>query len=115
MSLTATISTSAPDSCAARKTLRPMRPKPLIPTRTGMAMKPFPWQRRTGRSREGYLGACGRAVHVAVLNLHQQARVVAEVRAQILGDHDRPVAPAGAADGDHEMRLPLGDVLGQEV
>src|SRR5215204_3744560 len=42
MSLTATISTSAPDSCAARKTLRPMRPKPLIPTRTGMAGEPFP-------------------------------------------------------------------------
>src|SRR3954466_6053854 len=36
MSLTATISTSAPCACAARKTLRPIRPKPLIPTRTAM-------------------------------------------------------------------------------
>jgi hypothetical protein len=33
-SLAATISTSAPDACTARKKLRPMRPKPLIPTRT---------------------------------------------------------------------------------
>ena len=35
-SLTATNSMSAPDALAARKTLRPMRPKPLMPTRTGM-------------------------------------------------------------------------------
>src|SRR5829696_3127351 len=48
MSLTATISTSAPDSCAARKTLRPMRPKPLIPTRTGMAIR-NPFLARDGR------------------------------------------------------------------
>ena len=36
MSLTATTSMSALDSLAARNTLRPMRPKPLIPTRTDM-------------------------------------------------------------------------------
>src|SRR3954451_3471729 len=36
-SLTATHSTSAFAACAARNTLRPMRPKPLIPTRVGMA------------------------------------------------------------------------------
>ncbi len=35
-SFTATNSRSAPDACAARKTLRPMRPKPLIPTFTAM-------------------------------------------------------------------------------
>ncbi len=33
-SLAATISMSAPDAWTARKKLRPMRPKPLIPTRT---------------------------------------------------------------------------------
>ena len=32
-SLTATTSTSAPDASTARKKLRPMRPKPLMPTR----------------------------------------------------------------------------------
>ncbi len=35
-SLTATHSMSAPCAWAARNTLRPIRPKPLIPTRTGM-------------------------------------------------------------------------------
>ena len=35
-SLTATISTSAPSFCCARKKLRPIRPKPLMPTRTAM-------------------------------------------------------------------------------
>src|SRR5215217_3627910 len=109
MSLTATISTSAPDSWAARKTLRPMRPKPLIPTRTGMAVKTLSscW-RRTGRSREGYLpGASRRAVHVAVLDLDEEAAIVAELRREVLRDHDRPMAPAGAADRDHEVRLAL--------
>jgi hypothetical protein len=33
-SLAATISMSAPDAWTARKKLRPMRPKPLMPTRT---------------------------------------------------------------------------------
>ena len=36
-SLTATMSMSAPDFLAARKKLRPMRPKPLIPTRMVMS------------------------------------------------------------------------------
>ncbi len=38
MSLTATHSMSAPRSYAARNTFRPIRPKPLIPTRTGMPL-----------------------------------------------------------------------------
>ena len=37
-SLTPTISMSAPDARTARKKLRPMRPKPLIPTRTVTAV-----------------------------------------------------------------------------
>jgi len=36
VSLTPTHSMSAPASYAARKTFRPMRPKPLIPTRTAI-------------------------------------------------------------------------------
>src|SRR5680860_969471 len=39
-SLAPTHSMSALRSCAARKTLRPMRPKPLIPTRTDMPVTP---------------------------------------------------------------------------
>ena len=39
-SLAATISMSAPDAWTARKKLRPMRPKPLIPTRTVTCVLP---------------------------------------------------------------------------
>ena len=39
-SLTATISMSASPACTARKKLRPIRPKPLIPTRTVTALLP---------------------------------------------------------------------------
>ena len=42
-SLAATISMSAPDACTARKKLRPMRPKPLIPTRTVTVCAAFHW------------------------------------------------------------------------
>src|SRR3954468_4047666 len=50
-SLTATHSMSAPLAWAARKRLRPMRPKPLIPTRTGMLVSVLPEGRRSGRRR----------------------------------------------------------------
>ena len=39
-SFSATISTSAPSCCCARKKLRPIRPKPLIPTRVAMLLSP---------------------------------------------------------------------------
>src|SRR5262245_52353614 len=48
-SLTATISKSPPRSLAARNTLRPMRPNPLIPTRTLMHLPPDPPTTTTGR------------------------------------------------------------------
>src|SRR5258705_7166537 len=64
MSLTATHSMSAFAAWPARKTLRPMRPKPLIPTRTGMLSFLPPWRgeirpgadgrRLPGGAREGY-------------------------------------------------------------
>src|SRR3954447_9159558 len=40
-SLTATHSMSVSLACAARKMFRPMRPKPLIPTRTGIGVESF--------------------------------------------------------------------------
>src|SRR5919199_1709429 len=113
MSLTATISMSASDSCAARKTLRPMRPKPLIPTRTGM---PVPFVVSAWSAAPSLPGAAQRQpVDVAVLDLHHELVAVAEVRGQVLGDHHRAVAPSGAADRHHEVRLALGDVLRQQV
>src|SRR5215213_2239326 len=113
-SLTPTHSMSALRSCAARKTLRPMRPKPLIPTRTDM---PEPLDRlmyRASRLAGGLRPRRG-AVDVAVLDLDEVAIVGAEVRGQVLRDHDRPVAPAGASDRHDEVRLALADVLRQQV
>src|SRR5690349_21666900 len=63
MSLTATHSISVCLAWAARKTLRPMRPKPLIPTRTGM-----------GRP---YLGAATHNLDAIPVRVAQVGRVVA--------------------------------------
>src|SRR5918992_3593243 len=127
MSWTATISMSASDSCAARKTLRPIRPNPLIPTRTGIS-SPFwisyaaysPSQARVSaldRKRAGRLPgpAQRQPVDVPVLDLDEVLVAVAERRGQVLGDGHRAVAAARAADGDHEVGLALGDVLRQQI
>src|SRR3954469_17478225 len=72
MSLTATISMSALDSCAARNTLRPIRPKPLIPTRTDMSWTFLPSAKRRGKPYPAGPALADRhAVHVPVLNLHE--------------------------------------------
>src|SRR5690242_7357244 len=63
MSLTATHSISVCLAWAARKTLRPMRPKPLIPTRTGM-----------GRP---YLGTSAHHLDAIPVRVAQVGRVVA--------------------------------------
>src|ERR687889_54819 len=52
MSLTATHSMSVSLARPARRTFRPMRPKPLIPTRTGMRVRPFCGD--DPRARAGY-------------------------------------------------------------
>src|SRR3954462_7539115 len=59
MLLTATHSMSVSLARPARSTLRPMRPKPLMPTRTGMRFSPFGGddQRARGGSRARG-GAC---------------------------------------------------------
>src|SRR3954468_13864592 len=128
MSLTATISTSASDSCAARKTLRPIRPKPLMPTRTAMT-EPFPEVERRASGYRTHPGRRGRRtggrthrdsalqrqpVHVPVRDLDEQPGAFAEEGGQGLGDGRRAVPAAGAADRDHQVRLALGDVLGQQ-
>src|SRR3954447_2786481 len=116
MSLTATISMSALDSCAARNTLRPIRPKPLIPTRTDMSWTFLPSAKRRGKPYPAGPALADRhAVHVAVLNLHEVVRHVAEARGEVLGDRDGAVAAARAADRDHQMRLALGHVLRKQI
>src|SRR3954451_9467839 len=59
--------------------------------------------------------ACGNPVDVAVLDLDEVLLAVAEGGREVLGDRDRAVAAAGAADRDDEMRLALVDVLRQQV
>src|SRR3954464_3994731 len=84
MSLTATISTSAPDSCAARKTLRPIRPKPLMPTRTAMSPIPFPVAKRRVRlPNAGHSALDRQSIDVAVRDLDEVLRVIAEVRGKV--------------------------------
>src|SRR5258708_24363867 len=101
MSLTATISTSASDSCAAGKTLRRMRPKPLMPTRTAMTgtlsevrerrpvRLPNARRRRRPRARKWRLTAERQAVHVAVRDFDEVLLAVAEHAREVLGDRDR--------------------------
>src|SRR5690242_16806180 len=113
MSLTATISTSASDSCAARKTLRPMRPKPLMPTRTGMVCGSS-----LGRAseRRRLPRAPGRhPVDIPVGDLDEVRILVAEMCGQVLRDDHGAVPAAGAADGHHQVRLALRHVLRQQV
>src|SRR6476646_7353705 len=149
MSLTATHSTSALLVSPARKTLRPMRPKPLIPTRTGMLSILPPSGARSARLRgagaarrpaagEGYPtpfvreGCAGRrprarpslgergdlrtvgAGDVAVADLDERVLALAPAPGQVLGDGDGAMAPAGAADGDRQVRRALADVLRQQ-
>src|SRR3954454_13156888 len=130
MSLTATISTSASDSWAARNTLRPMRPKPLMPTRTAMG-GPFPEVERRRRVRlpktarrlpaakpARSLNAPSLAVRepvdVAVGDLDEVLLAVAEDLREVLGDRQRAVATAGAADRHHQVRLALGHELREQ-
>src|ERR1044071_4594759 len=57
------------------------------------------------------LATRGRALHVPVLNLDEIGVLLAEVRAQVLRDHDRAVAPSGAPDRHDEVGLALAHVL----
>src|SRR5215210_4770044 len=105
MSLTATISMSALDSCAARNTLRPIRPKPLIPTRTDMEWTFLPSSKRRGNPTCRARPLADRQpVHVAVLNLHEVVRHDAEARGEVLRDRHGAVAAARAPDRHHQMR-----------
>src|SRR3954451_12676539 len=102
-SLTATKSMSAPACLAAREKFRPMRPKPLIPTRTVMALS-FPRglpvvrdcdANPTGRAPTSVESRLRPALHVAMLD----PGVVApppQPAGQLLGHDHRPGTPARA-------------------
>src|SRR5438105_15790968 len=69
---------------------------------------------RAGFALARELSAARALVDVAVRDRDLDALVAAVALREVLGDRDRPVAPARAADRDHEVRLALGDVLRQQ-
>src|SRR3712207_862074 len=97
---------SAPCAWAARKTLRPMRPKPLIPTRTGIVstLSGATFARSSGRGAPGGGGRGYRSLprrrplDVAVLDVDDVALVAPVAAREVLGDGDGAVPAARAAD-----------------
>src|SRR6266536_5108462 len=115
-SLTATKSKSAPLCLAARNRFRPIRPNPLIPILAPIASS-------SDRMLVGRRHLCGGAHHdnpstparsgpglvaveVAMFDGHGEI-LGGEVPGEVFGHHHGPVAPAGAADADHQVGLPL--------
>src|SRR5690349_4940744 len=64
----------------------------------------------TGSAKEGD----STNVNVAVLDPDDHVLAAGEVAADAVGDGDRAVTAAGAADGDRQVALALGDVSGDE-
>src|SRR4051794_9661707 len=110
MSLTPTHSMSSPRACAARNTLRPMRPKPLMPAlraiRDSLSVAIWVSRVRLPEPRAP-LGASRRLVAVAMDDVAQHVGAGGVVAREVLGHDHRAVAPAGAADPHGQVRLAL--------
>src|SRR5215208_6613816 len=119
MSLTPTHSMSAPLAWAARKTFLPMRPKPLIPTLTAIYVlsssggaSPRAVAGPPSGARESISGlpasrAPRRLVDVPVDDVDQVVPAVLVELRQVLCDHHRAVAAAGAPDPHGQVGLAL--------
>src|SRR5262249_41654410 len=103
-SLIATTSISLrPDSTMARSTLRPMRPKPLIATRTAMSPSVVPEPARgvcdrLGRDAEMLeeirgLARSAKAFHADVASRRSQPALPAEARRRLAGNPHRALRP----------------------
>src|SRR3954469_23138438 len=112
MSFTPTQSMSAPWAWAALKTFLPMRPKPLIPA---FKCGPFVAALRGRANLSKASGPTRRLIHVAVHHVDHVAVAIGVHLREVLGDHDRAVSPARAADPDRQMSLSLAPVRGQQV
>src|SRR5581483_5491603 len=131
MSFTATKSQSTPRCLAARKKLRPIRPKPLMPILTPIGHLlpggcPHPSRSRGGahlrRSAPGLwpegplwtgarrisAAAAGSPIDVAVVDRDGKA-LVAEERGEVVGHDHRAVTAPRAPDAHREVRLPFRD------
>src|SRR5262245_45351603 len=92
MSLTATISTSVSPSVAARKTFLPMRPNPLIPTRT--LIRPIPPGRKRPRIYQAAPGRLPRVGRLARVTIGTFTAIAVVLAAGCGGDD--AAAPDGA-------------------
>src|SRR4051812_10934049 len=117
MSFTPTQSMSAPRAWAARKTLRPMRPKPLIPALK--AIRPSFRSSATGAPESIVAGSRswpqGGLLNVPMDHVDQVRLALAVDAGKVLGHHHRAVAAAGAADPYGQVGLALVLVRGQQV
>ena len=115
MSLTATISMSAPRLVRGAEDVAADAAEAVDPDAYGHDWNPFresQLERRGSATERRSALAVGGAIDVAVLDLDEVASVASRKCArEVLGDHHRAVAAAGAADRDHEVRLALGHVL----
>src|SRR5438105_3434431 len=76
---------------------------------SGRALGPAGTQRARRRSLRRSAVAW-RLVDVAVGDRHSEALLVAIALGQVLGDGNRAVPAARAADRDHQVRATLGDI-----
>src|SRR5919107_2504920 len=113
-SFTPTQSMSAPWAWAARNTLRPMRPKPLMPAFKAIPVVPS-FAFASGPESIWPSGAVWRLVHVPVDHLHHVPALRLVFPREVLGYHDGAVPPARTADANGEVRLALLLVSGQQV
>ena len=100
MSLTPTQSMSSPRAWAARNTLRPMRPKPLMPAFKAIRVLPFV---EVGGAAESISGPPRRLVDVAVHDVDQLVAALLVYPGEVLRDHDGAMAPTGAPDPHREV------------
>src|SRR4051794_9130901 len=127
MSFTPTQSMSAPRACAARNTLRPMRPKPLMPACRGIgrsfacwiaaaeSTEPTVQLRRYADLRSARSGPARRLLNVPVHHVHHQVLAVLVDACEVLSHHHGAVPPTGAADAHGEVGLALVLVGGEQV
>src|SRR5215212_1213850 len=104
-------------ACAARNTLRPMRPKPLMPAlraiRDSLSVASRWAAESTGAVTR--LGAPGRLVDVAVHDVDEHVGASRVVAGQVVGHDHGAVTAARAADGHRQVGLALLLVGGQQV
>src|SRR5437764_5291552 len=109
-SLASVTSSCQPIDTAANRGRSPT----IISAALSSSVASCPWVTTTTPiTRLSYGRSC--ASDVTMTDAERDARNVDERALQALGDHDRPVASPGAADGDGQIRLSLEDVMRHDI